>query len=231
MQKLPVTDHKGKTYRRFEDMCKAWRINPNLVLSRIRKGWDVHKALTTQVDERSTYVKTPNVPEGCYFGVYQSKYTKHLSDKLPRKEYINEISKDLRAMSRTFLKQLRNSTDKNELAYGLWIQVGVHSESVTCLLNLYVKVANFPEIKVFNHAEAVIAGEPLRIFCTAEFLELFNGSEGMIEILEYIKEHGIHTRIQDKKLFLGFKNWGRLMFGSRYITLIPQKITGQEKPE
>ncbi len=224
MIELPITDHKGKTYRRFEDMCIAWHLNPSLVLSRLRKGWDVYRALTTKVDERTTYIKTPCIPNEVLFGVHLPKYLKHLSDNLPRTEYVEAINKDLKKIARTFLKQLRTSTDKNELAYGLWIRMGSYNESITCLLNLYIKVADFPEVKVFNHAEAVICGEPPRIFCTGDFLMLFDGSEGMIEILEELVKSGIHLRYQTDNLFLGFRNWGRLAFGSRYITLAPKKI-------
>ena len=224
MQQLPIKDHKGKTYRRFEDMCIAWHLNPSLVLSRLRKGWDVHRALTTRVDERITYVKKPNIPDGVMFGVFLPQYFKHLSDKLPRREYVDAINKDLKKIARTCLSQLRKATDEKELSYGLWLRMGSYNESVTCLLNLYLKVGQFPEVKVFNHSETIVSGEPPRLFCTEEFLKMFDGSEAMIEILEEIEKSGIHLRYQTDNFFLGFRNWGRLTFGSRYITLAPKKI-------
>lgn len=42
----PVRDHLGQEFGSFELMCRAWRQDSNLVLQRLKRGWDLERALT-----------------------------------------------------------------------------------------------------------------------------------------------------------------------------------------
>lgn len=222
IEQLPHVDHKGKDYGFFSRMCQAYRISPSVVSNRLKHGWDIQRSLCFPI-RAATYDKKPNPPIGVVFGVTEAKYLKHLSDSLKRPEYISELNKDIKKVAKTFMSQLRENKNINELAFGCWLPIGSYSETVTCLLNLYLKLRGRKEIKVFNHAEISLKGEPMRLFCTKDFLDLFNGAEGMIEILRYIMKFGIHLYIKEEDFFLGYHDWGRLHFTKKKIDLY-QKI-------
>lgn len=218
MNELPHVDHRGKDYGYFSRMCQAYRISPARVVSRLRRGWDVYRALCTPCSDIE-YDKKPQVPINAVFGKKESKYLKHLSDRLQRSEYINALNKDIKNIAKTFLTQIHESTVHNEISYGLWLPYDGYLESVTCLLNLHLKLRGREPIKVFNHAMVISQGEPMRLFCTGDMLELFDGAEGLQEILRYLLRFGIHLYIKEDDFFLGFKDWGRLHFTKRKIDL------------
>lgn len=222
MSKYPSIDHKGREYSCFSVMCQHYSISPTTVLRRLNHGWDIQRALCTP-REFNEYTKKPKPSVGAEFGMTEAQYLHHLSDRLQRSEYILALNNDIKKIAKTIMSQLRDAKDKNEMAYGLWLPYGGYNESVTCLLNLYLKLRSRKEIKVFNNAEIALKGEPMRIFCTKDFLDLFDGAEGMKEILRYLMRFGIHLYIKEEDFFLGYHDWGRLHFTKKRIDLY-QKI-------
>ena len=47
----PVRDHLGQEFGSFELMCRAWGQDSHLVLQRLKRNWDLERALTEEASK------------------------------------------------------------------------------------------------------------------------------------------------------------------------------------